>query len=89
MTMLPLADKAPPIPLKSLKFAQFRIVTPEIAIEVFVIENTGPGEALRLQSNTVLPRIPVMFTNGTLPLMTMFDSLKLPAERDTMLAFCD
>ncbi len=62
---------------------------PEIAMEVFVMAKAGPDEALRLQSNTVLPRKPVMLTNGTLPLMATLDSLKVPAERDTTLAFRD
>ena len=62
---------------------------PEIAMEVLVIVKAGPDEALRLQSNTVLPRKPVMFTNGMLPLMATLDSTKVPAERNTALAFRD
>ena len=62
---------------------------PEIAMEVFVIINAGPDEKLRLQSITVLPLKPVMLKNGTLPLIVMLDSLKIPAESDTILAFFD
>ena len=62
---------------------------PEIAMEVFEIVNAGPDEALTLQSNTVLPRKPVMFTNGTLPLKATLDSTKVPAERNTTFAFRD
>ena len=61
----------------------------EIAMEVFVMAKAGPDEALRLQSNTVLPRKPVMLKNGTLLLMAMLDSLKIPADSDTALAILD
>ena len=59
-------------------------MTPEIAIEVFVIENTGPGEALRLQSNTV-PIVPLMISFG-MPLMITLDSLKTLGDRERAVA---
>ena len=62
---------------------------PEIAMDVFEIVTAGPDEALRLQSSTVNPRKPVILKNGTLPLTAMLDSLKTPADSDTMLAFLD
>ena len=62
---------------------------PDIAMEVLVIVKAGPDEALRLQSITVLPREPVIFTNGMLPLMVTLDSTKVPAERYTTVAFRD
>ena len=62
---------------------------PEIAMDAFVIVKAGPDEALRLQSSTVPLRKPVILKNGTLPLTSMLDSLKTPADSDTMLAFLD
>jgi hypothetical protein len=63
---------------------------PDMKTEVFVIERAGPPEEARLQSNTELPiDEPAILTNGTLPLMATLDSLKIPAERYTVLAFRD
>ena len=58
-------------------------------MEVFAIVNAGPDEAPSLQLNTVLLRNPVIFTNGLLLLMATLDSTKVPAERNTALAFRD
>jgi hypothetical protein len=89
VTLLPLADTAPPTPFKTLKFSQFRNVMPEMDTEVFIMEKIGPDDEDRVQSNTVVPFEPVMLTNGTLPLMITLDSLKYPVERYTVFAFRD
>ncbi len=59
---------------------------PEMETDVFVMENAGPDEELRLQSKMALPPFePIMLKNGTLPSMTTVDSLKYP-ERYSVLA---
>jgi hypothetical protein len=90
VTLLPLAETAPPTPLKTLKFAQFWNVMPEMDTAVLTIEKAGPGEE-KLQSITVLllPFKPTILTSEKLLLMITLDSSKYPAVRYTMLAFRD
>jgi hypothetical protein len=84
-TMLPAADRAPPIPLDTSTLAQLRNVMPEIEIDVFAILIAGPEDATRLQSNTEPLIEPYKFRKGTLSL-TKMRSPNVAAERNTVAA---
>jgi hypothetical protein len=88
VTVLELADTAPPVPLKALKLTQFWKVMPDIAMEEPETMKAGPraGGNLRLQSKTDASREPYTFKNGTLLFTMTLASLNVPFESITLVA---